>query len=188
MMSNGEPMLSVSATSTSDNFAPNLSTGPFYFTQLLMPAILAAAENSPDKARIAFTSSSAQSTTIKWDTLTDTPARKKMRPDLRYAQSKLVCVNIPICSYFHHTSFFLDTTKANILLANQFARQYGDNGVVVVSLNPGHSSYSYSVCCDHADTYIVSSRWNKDGHPATYTWHSPQYCGESHLIHPMAQY
>jgi len=134
---------------TSGDFSSNLSTGPFYFTQLLMPAILAAAENSPDKARITFTSSSAQST-IKWDTLTDTPARKKTRPDQRYGQSKFVCVDIYLLLLPSHI-FFLDITKANILLANQFAREYGDKGVVVVSLNPGHFSYSYSVCCDHAD-------------------------------------
>ncbi|KAF8509047.1 NAD-P-binding protein [Gautieria morchelliformis] len=89
--------------------------GPFYFTQLLMPAIVVAAENSPDNARITFTSSSVQTTSIKWDTLTATPARKKMGPDQRYMQSKF----------------------ANVVMAREFARRYGDRGVVVTSLNPG---------------------------------------------------
>lgn len=68
----------------------NTYIGPFYLTQLLMPAILKAAEGSPDKARVIFTSSSVQNG-IKWNTLTDTPARKKTSSAQRYGQSKLGC-------------------------------------------------------------------------------------------------
>lgn len=67
----------------------NTYIGPFYLTQLLMSAILKAAESSPDKARVILTSSSVQNG-VKWNTLTDTPARKKTSSAQRYGQSKLV--------------------------------------------------------------------------------------------------
>lgn len=91
--------------------------GPFYFTKLLLPALLAAAQSSPDdKARVTFTASIVQTKGIKFDTLTDTPARKKMCADQRYGQSKFT----------------------NVVLAREFARRYGDKGIVVTSLNPGN--------------------------------------------------
>ncbi|KAI0072736.1 NAD-binding protein [Panus rudis PR-1116 ss-1] len=90
--------------------------GPFLFTKLLLPALLAGAAQSPDKkARVTFTASQAQANQIKYDTLTDTPARKKLGPDQRYGQSKF----------------------ANVVLAKEFARRYSDKGLVAFSLNPG---------------------------------------------------
>ncbi|EJD00113.1 NAD-binding protein [Fomitiporia mediterranea MF3/22] len=90
--------------------------GPFYFTQQLMPALLAAAENSPDKkARVLFTSSIVQSDDINFETTKDTPARKKMSASNRYGQSKF----------------------ANVVLARELARRYGDKGIVSTSLYPG---------------------------------------------------
>ncbi|KAG6853457.1 putative secondary metabolism biosynthetic enzyme [Blastosporella zonata] len=89
--------------------------GPFHFTQLLMPALLAAARHSDDKSRVVFTSSIVLSKGINFDSLRDTPARKKVGADQRYGQSKL----------------------ANIVLAREVARRYGDKGVIAVSLDPG---------------------------------------------------
>ncbi|KAG5722760.1 hypothetical protein E4T56_gene7956 [Termitomyces sp. T112] len=89
--------------------------GPFHLTQLLMPALLAAARNSNKNARVIFTSSIALSKGINFDTLKDTPARKKIGASERYGQSKL----------------------ANIILAQEIARRYGDKGVIGVSLDPG---------------------------------------------------
>ncbi|KAG6812183.1 hypothetical protein H0H92_003988 [Tricholoma furcatifolium] len=89
--------------------------GPFYFTQLLMPALLAGAQNSDQKSRVIFTSSIALSKGIDFDSLKDTPARKKVSADQRYGQSKL----------------------ANIILAHEVARRYGDKGVIATSLDPG---------------------------------------------------
>ncbi len=66
--------------------------GHWYFTELLMPALLAGVETSPDRhARVVTTSSSAAySQTINWDTLKDGPARKKQSTENLYGQSKFV--------------------------------------------------------------------------------------------------
>ena len=72
------------------------SAGPFLFTKLLMPALLAGAGSSSDKrARILFSASIAQSNYIAWDSLTDTPERKKTSANQRYGQSKLVGATSP---------------------------------------------------------------------------------------------
>ena len=69
-------------------------SGPFYFTQLLMPALVAGSKTSPDHhARIVITSSSAAYLdTLHWDTFKDGPARRKQQPKNLYAQSKLVSI------------------------------------------------------------------------------------------------
>jgi len=93
--------------------------GHFYLTQLLMPALLAGAKTSPDKkARIVNTSSAAALfvTGVDFNTLKDTQARKRMGKQGLYGQSKL----------------------GNILLSNELARQYGDQGIVSTALNPGN--------------------------------------------------
>jgi len=93
--------------------------GHFYFTKLLLPALLAAAETSPDgKARIVNTSSSAHefSSGIDFNTLKEGPARRKNQTQGLYGQSKL----------------------GNIQVSNEFARRYGNQGIVSVSLNPGN--------------------------------------------------
>jgi len=90
--------------------------GPFRLTQLLIPALIEGAKSSPDgKARITFAASIVQTSSIKWDTLTDTPERKKRWPEFRYGQSKF----------------------ANVVLAREFARRYGDQGLVFTSMDPG---------------------------------------------------
>ncbi|EIM79661.1 NAD-P-binding protein [Stereum hirsutum FP-91666 SS1] len=90
--------------------------GPWYFTHLLTPALIIAAETSQDtKARILFTSSIVQGKDLNWDAMKDTPARRKMSADARYGQSKL----------------------ANTVMSREMARRYGDKGIVSMSLNPG---------------------------------------------------
>ena len=66
--------------------------GHWYLTELLMPALIAGVETSPDHhARVITTSSSgAYQGTIKWDTLKDTPARRKQSTANLYYQSKFV--------------------------------------------------------------------------------------------------
>ena len=82
-------------------------SGPYEFTKLLLPALLTAAAESPDrKAHVTFTASQAQSTDIKFDTLTDTPARKKMNPDKRYGQSKFVSIRELLASFVAHQTHF----------------------------------------------------------------------------------
>ncbi|KAJ3860028.1 NAD-binding protein [Lentinula novae-zelandiae] len=86
--------------------------GPFYLSKLLLPTMMATAEHSvTGAAHITFTSSVVQTTGIKWDTLKDTPERRKLGPDQRYMQSKF----------------------ANVVLAQEFARRYGDKGIISVS-------------------------------------------------------
>ncbi len=80
--------------------------GHWYFTELLMPALLAGVETSPDHhARVITTSSSAAyAQTIKWDTLKDTPARKKQSTGDLYGQSKFVRrAAIPVVPAQTHT-------------------------------------------------------------------------------------
>ncbi|KDR82951.1 hypothetical protein GALMADRAFT_238648 [Galerina marginata CBS 339.88] len=93
--------------------------GHFYFTKLLLPALLAGAKASPDgKARVVNTSSSTSLfvSGIDFNTLKDTPARKKKLTSTLYSQSKL----------------------GNVLFANELARRYGDQGIISTSLNPGN--------------------------------------------------
>lgn len=93
--------------------------GHYYFTTLLIPALLAGAKSSPDgKARVVNTSSSASVLTsgVNFNTLKDTPARKKYSTSSLYAQSKL----------------------GNVLFSNELQRRYGDQGIVSTSLNPGN--------------------------------------------------
>ena len=67
--------------------------GHFYFTRLLLPTIRSTVDSAPEnKPRIVITASSAAAFTekIRWETLSDEQARKKLGPQLLYAQSKLV--------------------------------------------------------------------------------------------------
>ncbi|KIM45672.1 hypothetical protein M413DRAFT_24821 [Hebeloma cylindrosporum] len=107
---------------TADNYDLQFGTnvvGHFYFTKLLIPSLVAGAKSSADgKARVVNTSSSASLLTsgVDFNTLKDTPARKKRTTTTLYAQSKL----------------------GNVLFSNELQRRYGDQGIVSTSLNPGN--------------------------------------------------
>ncbi|KAF4610211.1 hypothetical protein D9613_010552 [Agrocybe pediades] len=93
--------------------------GHFYFTKLLLPALLAGAKASPDgKARVVNTSSSGSHlvNNLKFNTFKDTPARKRFGTYNLYSQSKF----------------------GNVLFSNELARRYNDQGIVSTSLNPGN--------------------------------------------------
>ncbi|TDL20586.1 NAD(P)-binding protein, partial [Rickenella mellea] len=92
--------------------------GHFFFTQLLMPALINAAKSSPGtKARVVTTSSFANYIgDLKWDTFGDTPARKKTSSQDLYSQSKF----------------------GNVVFARELARRYADQGILSFSLNPGN--------------------------------------------------
>lgn len=66
--------------------------GHFLFTELLMPALIAGKDTSPDKhARVITTSSAgAYPGSLHWDTFKDDPARRKMTTYSLYYQSKFV--------------------------------------------------------------------------------------------------
>ncbi|KAI0775581.1 NAD-P-binding protein [Trametes elegans] len=92
--------------------------GHFYFTELLMPALIAGVQSSPDHhARIITTSScGAYARSLQWDTFKDGPARRKLSTYALYFQSKL----------------------ANAVVANQTAKRYADKGIIAISVNPGN--------------------------------------------------
>ncbi|KAI0809193.1 NAD(P)-binding protein [Irpex lacteus] len=92
--------------------------GHWYLTELLMPALLAVAQEEPgQKARVITTSSLASYIdTIHWDTLKDTPQRRKVALDGLYNRSK----------------------HANVVVSNEVARRYGDKGIVAISVNLGN--------------------------------------------------
>ena len=68
------------------------TSGHWYLTELLMPALLRGKETSPDQhARVITTSSIiCYLTTVKWNSLKDGPARRKLWRATLYAQSKFV--------------------------------------------------------------------------------------------------
>ncbi|KAH9833153.1 NAD(P)-binding protein [Rhodofomes roseus] len=94
--------------------------GPFLFTKLLLPALIAGKASSPDgHTRIIATSSSGSYLgIIHWDTLKDGPARRKTNSQELYFQSKF----------------------ANVVVTRQLAKRYADQGIIAVSLNPGNIS------------------------------------------------
>lgn len=65
--------------------------GHFYLTQLLLPTLLSTVKSSGNKVRVVTVSSLAhQFSNIDFNTLRDSPARRKLSPFLLYAQSKFV--------------------------------------------------------------------------------------------------
>ncbi|KAG2064920.1 NAD(P)-binding protein [Suillus decipiens] len=91
--------------------------GHFYFTKIVMPALLAGAARSPDGiARIVNTSSIAHwFGSLDYNTFKDSPARKQKSAGALYVQSKM----------------------GNVLFAAEVARRYGNQGIVSTALNPG---------------------------------------------------
>ncbi|KAJ2919177.1 hypothetical protein MD484_g1196, partial [Candolleomyces efflorescens] len=122
LFNNAGVMVPPIADLTTDGYDLQFGTntlGHFYFTKLLLPALLKGAKSSSDgTARVVNTSSSASMFTskINFDTLKDTRARRKTSPNTLYAQSKL----------------------GNAIFAKELARRYGDQGIVSTGLNPGN--------------------------------------------------
>ncbi|TFY74669.1 hypothetical protein EWM64_g9343 [Hericium alpestre] len=92
--------------------------GHYALTKGLLPALLAAAQSSPDgKARVVTTSSmAAYLNTIHWSTFARGPGRDKLTKYALYEQSK----------------------HANVVFARELGRRYGDRGIVSTSVNPGN--------------------------------------------------
>lgn len=110
------PIEDITADGYDMQFGTNV-LGHFFFTELLLPALLAGVESSPDnKARVVNVSSSgAYLGSLNFDTFKDSAKRRKSSPESLYYQSKL----------------------GNSVYAAEFARRYGDKGIVTTSLNPG---------------------------------------------------
>ncbi|KAG2065335.1 NAD(P)-binding protein [Suillus decipiens] len=91
--------------------------GHFYFTKIVMPALLVGAAQSPDgTARIVNTSSNGHwFGSLDYKTFKDSSARKQKSAISLYGQSKM----------------------GNVLFAAEVARRYGNQGIVSTALNPG---------------------------------------------------
>jgi NAD(P)-dependent dehydrogenase (short-subunit alcohol dehydrogenase family) len=90
--------------------------GHFLFTQLLLPTLLASSTPSSPSRIVTVASTGALLTGhIDYTTLTPGPARTRLGKQGLYIQSKL----------------------ANVIVAQELARRFGDRGLVSVSLNPG---------------------------------------------------
>ncbi|KZT54668.1 NAD(P)-binding protein [Calocera cornea HHB12733] len=114
------PMEQITKQGLDMQFGTNV-IGHGYFTKLLLPTLVATAKTTPDgKVRVINTSSNghigAPKGGILWDTLKEGPIRlKKLGPQSAYFQSKW----------------------GNVVFSDELARQYGDQGIVSTSLNPG---------------------------------------------------
>ncbi|KAH0836337.1 hypothetical protein J3R83DRAFT_7889 [Lanmaoa asiatica] len=118
---------------------PTLRTGHHYFTKLLLPTMIATAKTTSDgKTRVVTTSSSGHLWGhLDFDTFKDSPERRKRDTNALYCQSKFVRPNAPL---FRDG---LNLTReherqGNVVVALELARQYGDQGIVSTSLNPGN--------------------------------------------------
>ncbi|KDQ62478.1 hypothetical protein JAAARDRAFT_30374 [Jaapia argillacea MUCL 33604] len=121
LFNNGGVMIPPIDMITADGYDLQFGTnvlGHWYFTKLLLPTLLATAKTTPEgKVRIVNTSSSAHLMgSLNFNAFKDGPARKKVGTGSLYAQSKY----------------------GNIVVANEFVRRYGDQGIVSTSLNPGN--------------------------------------------------
>ncbi|KAJ7761575.1 NAD-P-binding protein [Mycena maculata] len=120
LFNNGGVMIPPIEQLTAQNYDLQFGTnvlGHFYFTTLLLPTLLATA--APGKpARVVNTSSLASEAThsINFNTVKDSPARKKVGASMLYAQSKF----------------------GNVVFSNELQRRYADQNVISVSLNPGN--------------------------------------------------
>ncbi|KAI0089970.1 NAD(P)-binding protein [Irpex rosettiformis] len=112
------PIEQVTAQGFDLQFGVNV-IGHWYFTELLMPALLTVAKEEPgQKARVVTTSSYAvYLDTIHWDMIEDTPQRRKAGPD---------------------TTLYFQSKHANAVVSTESARRYGNQGIVFISVNPGN--------------------------------------------------
>ncbi|KAK7036770.1 short-chain alcohol dehydrogenase [Paramarasmius palmivorus] len=121
---------------TADGYDLTVGTnvlGHYYFTKLLLPALLAVSQNGPHKARVVTTASIASQvpSSANYEAFRDGPLRKRLGVQILYAQSKFL----------------------NVVFATELARRYGDKGIVSTSLNPGN------IATDLQRTWTGAKRW-----------------------------
>jgi len=112
------PVEEITVQNYDTQFGTNVM-GHWLFTELLLPALLAATDASPthEKARVVTVSSSANYLTkgIDFEAIADGPKRRKLDTWGLYYNSKL----------------------GNVLVARELARRHGDK-IVSTSVNPGN--------------------------------------------------
>lgn len=117
--------------------------GPYLFTTLLMP-VLEATSAETGEARIVNTSSlghmAAPKPCISWETLgpfENAPEgekkRRKLGPDVLYYQSKCVSTSSETLS----EAVVYSLTQGTIIVANEWAKRYGNKGIISSSCHPG---------------------------------------------------
>ena len=135
------------------------AVGHFYFTKLLIPALIAGAKSSTDgKARVVNLSSVAAYLTKSFDLdmAQDLPQRKKASPTYLYGQSKLVCISD--VDRLHHSY----REQGNLLFSNELAKRYGDQGIISSAVHPGPlQSDLYRDLSFIERMVLVSLQWSK---------------------------
>ncbi|KAJ7069772.1 hypothetical protein C8F01DRAFT_976369 [Mycena amicta] len=122
LFNNGGVMVPPIEQLTAQNYDLQFGTnvlGHFYFTKLLLPALIATAPTTPSKTvRVINTASFASymPSNIDFNTFKDGPARKKLGANNLYAQSKL----------------------GNAILSNELSRRFAEQGIISVAVNPGN--------------------------------------------------
>ncbi|THU86675.1 NAD(P)-binding protein [Dendrothele bispora CBS 962.96] len=121
LFNNGGVMNPPISEITADGFDLQFGTnvlGHFLLTRLLLPLLIAGASSQRCPSRIVNSSSSSQMfvDTVDFNSLRDGPARRKMGSFKLYMQSKF----------------------GNVILSNELARRFGDQGIRSNSLNPGN--------------------------------------------------
>ncbi|KAL0581532.1 hypothetical protein V5O48_000461 [Marasmius crinis-equi] len=108
---------------TADGYDLTIGTnvlGPYYFTSLILPALIAAADEGPHKARVVNTSSFASEMPPKnLDYAAfkeDDKKRRALGPERLYYGSKWL----------------------NLVYTAEFSRRYRDRGIVSSAVNPGN--------------------------------------------------
>lgn len=132
----GPPIESITSDGYDMQFGTNV-LGHYYFTTLLLPALLAGANSSPDKkVRVVNTSSIGHEYgDLDFNTFKDSPSRRKKTTEWLYFQSKFVSL---FQSWFYELLIGVwYLIKGNIVFSNELARRYGDQGIVSTALNPG---------------------------------------------------
>ncbi|KAH6912196.1 hypothetical protein BKA70DRAFT_1266949 [Coprinopsis sp. MPI-PUGE-AT-0042] len=111
------PIGDVTAQGYDLQFGTNV-LGHFYLTKLLLPVLLSTAKATGIKSRVVHTSSirSRNVSKLDFNTFKDGPTRRKWSPWTLYSQSKL----------------------GNVIVANEFAKRYGDQDLISCSCNPGN--------------------------------------------------
>ncbi|KAJ6619829.1 hypothetical protein B0H10DRAFT_1792593 [Mycena sp. CBHHK59/15] len=120
LFNNGGVMMPPIEEHTSDGYDLQFGTnvlGPFFFTKLVLPALLEGAKSSLDgKARVINTSSGMHlMNKLDFKIIMDDKKRKKAGTQQLYSLSKF----------------------GFVAYSAELARRYGDQGLVIVSLHPG---------------------------------------------------
>jgi retinol dehydrogenase-12 len=116
-----------------------LYPGHFYFTKLLLPALISGAQSTSDgKARVVTLSSLAAyfSPRLDLDLTKDSELNKKRKKTsgmTLYGHSKLVCIHFRL---YLSSQEVLDF-QGNILFSNALAKRYGDQGIISSAVHPG---------------------------------------------------